>query len=514
MHSLGFSFTLLAVAFVTCLTSCGRSNSGEKSGASVKRLDDPVAVRRVEKFCGDCHPNPSPSSFPRDQWLSEIEQGYQFYRDSNRQDLEEPVLNDTLRYFQFSAPEKVKVPSASEIENFPTNVDFQASALIVSGDSTSLTSHILWDKENKSILFADMTTGKVRRFVPSMDLQKLSSKEQQKLSADTVIAEGKNSCRLQPCDWNADGKTDYLLGEIGSMSISDLKQGNVSLLIQNDDGSFRRVLLAENLARSFAATAFDYDEDGDLDILISEFGRHSAGVLSMLRNEGASQTDPKPEQFRYEVIDPRHGNLGVEIADINGDQKPDIVTGFGQEYETVEVFFNLGAGKYDRVELVRFPDPSYNSSSIRVADVNADGKPDIIHTCGDIFDSFVPKSFHGVRLIQQTQSGWQVRELGMLIGAMHSAMADFDLDGDLDIAAVGLFPIDDSSGISYDSVVWWEQKDGEFLRHKIERDHCYHATCEAADVNQDGRPDLIVGEWKDGDIAGSLRVFWNVSVKK
>ena len=97
----------------------------------------------------------------------------------------------------------------------------------------------------------------------------------------------------------------------------------------------------------------------------------------------------------------------------------------------------------------------------------------------------------------------------MLIGAMHSAIADYDQDGDLDIAAVGLFPNDYESGVSFDSVVWWEQKGKEFLRHSIERDHCYHAACEAADVNEDGRVDLIVGEWRADGVAGSLRVFWN-----
>jgi hypothetical protein len=36
-----------------------------------------------------------------------------------------------------------------------------------------------------------------------------------------------------------------------------------------------------------------------------------------------------------------------------------------------------------------------------------------------------------------------------------------------------------------------------------------HATCTAADVDRDGRIDLIVGEWADKDAKGALKVFWN-----
>ncbi len=361
-----------------------------------------------------------------------------------------------------------------------------------------------------------MTTGKFRRWLPSANqgFRNLKGNETILLGKETILAEGRNTCRAHALDWNQDGLTDYVLGELGSPNISDLRQGNISLLIQNPDGTFRRIVIRDELARSFEGIAFDYDEDGDLDILVAEFGRHKAGAFSILRNKWASSSDPSPDQFEYEILDPRHGLLGIKIADMDGDGKSDLVTAFGQEFETVEILYNKGKGIFKKVEITRFPDPSYNSSSIRVVDIDADGKLDVLHTCGDIFDSFVPKPFHGVRLLRQGSEEWDVIELGMLIGAMDCAVADFDGDGDLDIASVGLYPDESATTRSYDSVVWFEQTAGlKFLRHSVERDHCYHACCDAADVDNDGRVDLIVGLWKEGDTAGSLRVFWNTPAK-
>lgn len=508
-----FAFIALSLS----LTGCDSGTKSRDLAAHLQPLTDPKVIAQVERFCGDCHPNPSPASFPKEQWLFEVEQGYQFYRNSNRQDLDEPVMADALRYFQSQAPETVDIPSAEEFPTHESSVEFVPSALVLSGDSTSLTSQVFWDSQDQAILFSDMTSGKLRKWAPgsTAGFRQMQAHEKVTLPPETVLAEGKHSCRAHPVDWNRDGLTDYVLGEIGSMSISDLKLGNVSLLIQNSDHTFKRFVLKEELARSFEAVPFDYDEDGDLDILIAEFGRHEAGVLSMLRNMGASPTEPLADQFKYEVIDPRHGNLGIQIADMDGDGRLDLVTAYGQEYETVEILFNRGPGQYEQFEAIRFPDPSYNSSSIRIADVDGDGKLDVIHTCGDIFDSFVPKTFHGVRVLRQVQpKQFEVIELGMLIGAMDSAIADFDQDGDLDIAAVGLFPVDSVTKRSYDSVVWFEQVEGmKFLRHSVERDHCYHAACTAADVDHDGRVDLVVGEWKDADAAGSLRVFWNTQRK-
>ena len=90
-------------ALLICLSilanGCDRSEPEKPVTKQLEKLTDAVAIERVERFCGDCHPVPSPASFPRLKWPAEVERGYRFYYDSARTDLQEPVVSDTMRYF-------------------------------------------------------------------------------------------------------------------------------------------------------------------------------------------------------------------------------------------------------------------------------------------------------------------------------------------------------------------------------------------------------------------------------
>ncbi len=509
------SIAIILAGLSLAITGCGSSTKTVLH----EPLQDQVVSKnqlKIEQFCGNCHPFPSPSSFPKSNWPAEVERGFGFYTQSGRTDLEEPLVHETVQYFQRLAPEKLVVPSAETFAVFPSTVRFLPSPLMVSGDKVSLTADMKWDSTEQLLYFSDMANSKLRRWSMNEDqnFSDRSANEIITLRPENVLAEGNHLCRMTECDWNRDGLKDFMVAEIGSMLISDQKLGTVSVYLQQPNGKMERIVLASGLARPVEAVPWDYDEDGDLDVVIAEFGYNTEGCLSLLRNQLAGSSISRNESdFKHEVIDSRHGQLAVVLADMNGDSKLDIVTAIGQEYESVIIRYNEGGGKYRSELVMALPDPSYNTSSIQVCDLNGDGKLDILHTSGDIFDSFVPKKFHGVRWIQNLGEGrWETRDLGMLIGSMQTTTADFDQDGDLDIAAVGLFPASAtfSPDISYDSVVWWEQQaDLKFVRHSIERDHCLHSSCTSADIDGDGRVDLVVGEWAEGDVAASFRVFWN-----
>lgn len=494
---------------IIVLGGCHREGANYDSPSEKERTNQlatglsPETVSRIERFCGDCHPMPIPATFPKANWPEEVRQGFDFYMESNRNDLEEPIRHDVVKYFQHSAPERILVPRADEMKKEPSSIRFERGQGFGIADSPAATAHVVWNPMQKSVYFTDMRGSTFRVW----DASPLFPEANSWLN-DRIIATGAHFCRVHLCDWDRDGTQDYLLGELGSFPVGDHQKGRVSLLIGAPNGNVEKIILAENLGRVVEAKPFDYDDDGDTDVLVAEFGWRKTGSLKLLRNVGGTVRAP---MMQVEILDPKHGALGVEIADLDGDSKLDFVVAYGQEFETVEVYLNRSAGKFEHQVIMQLPDPSFNSSSIQVADLDQDGRLDIVHTCGDTMDALLPKPYHGLRWIRNLGNGeWENRELGLLVGALQSTVADFDGDGDLDIAAVGLFPMAylDGPG-AYDSICWWEQKRNlVFTRHSIERDNCAHATCTTGDVNGDGRIDLIVGDWL-GEDRSSFRVFLN-----
>lgn len=492
---------LVSLVFAGCpgesTTEMG-ANDGHKSGDSHRRasLSDET-IASVQRFCGDCHPLPSPATFPKDRWEEEVIQGYDFYIASGRTDLIEPSREDAIRYFRDLAPERLLVPraDAAAVESALPRFTLASSAFIETTQSASV-SHIVASVEAGCFYSADMEFGAVHRW-------KLN--EDGEWTAELIFS-GRHSCRLTPCDWNGDKIEDLLVGEIGSYGVGDHQNGRVSLLLGNAEGGFTHSVLADRLARVVEAQPMDFDGDGDTDVLVAEFGYLETGSLKLLRNNGVT------DDFSVEVLDARHGALGVRIADMDLDGLLDIVVCFGQEFETVEILFQVMPGEYRREVIYRLPGPSYNSSSFELADLDGDGLLDIVHTNGDTLDTFMAKPYYGVRLIRNAGEGvWVNQELGLLVGALHSVVCDFDGDGDLDIAAVAMYPgcLEDGPG-AYDSVCWWEQDSaGNFKKHSIERDSSHYACCAAIDIDSDGMPDLVSGVWGAKPPVSPLKTFIN-----
>lgn len=494
---------------VGCLdNSSSRSSSKQKEFKKSELPDE--TIQQIERFCSDCHAMPIPATFPKSRWPEEVRQGFDFYIESRRTDLQEPIRQDVVKYFQDAAPERVDVPRADQMPSEASPVHFQpAPDFRLSSDggenpsASPAIAQLIWNSEKRAVYYSDMREGTFRKWQPWP-----MSSEGHLSPNDTVLATGRHFCKATMCDWDKDGTSDFLIGEMGLFQVADHQLGRVTLLRGLSDGTFQSQVLADKLARVVQATPFDYDEDGDLDVLVAEFGWRKTGALKLLRNSGASGSTTS---LSVETLDPRHGILGVEVADMNRDGKLDIVACFGQEFESVEVYFNQGRGKYAHTIVHQLADPSYNASSFQVVDVDADGRRDIVHTCGDTMDAMIAKPYHGLRWIRNRPDGqWQNRELGLLVGALHSVTADFDGDGDLDIAAVGLFPDAHLAGKgAYDSICWWEQREQlQFVRHSIQRDTCSHAACAAADIDGDGRLDLIVGQWLAKNRT-AIRVFFN-----
>ncbi|MCB0521049.1 MAG: VCBS repeat-containing protein [Saprospiraceae bacterium] len=222
-----------------------------------------------------------------------------------------------------------------------------------------------------------------------------------------------------------------IVTSLGSFSPTDRPTGQVFFL-PKAPGS-QPVMLLDSLRRPVHTEVADLDGDGRFDLVTCEFAKWT-GCLSWWKNDGKGR-------FEKHVLRNMPGAIRSYARDLNGDGLTDLIALFGQGDEGIFAFYNKGDGVFSEEHLLRFP-PSYGSSFFTLFDYNGDGHDDIIYTCGDNAD-FPPiaKPYHGIR-IYQNDGNQHFEEVFFyhLQGAYGAIPADFDLDGDLDIAAISFFP--------------------------------------------------------------------------
>jgi hypothetical protein len=323
-------------------------------------------------------------------------------------------------------------------------------------------------------------------------------------------------CHIVRTDLDGNGQPDYVVADLGSYLPADHDRGRVLWLRQSppdgaaalEEAALDEVVLLDGVGRVADVQPADFDGDGDLDLIVAVFGWHTTGGIILLR-----QRDRRDDQLHFEpeVLDERPGAIHVPVADLNGDGRLDFVALISQEHESVEAFVNDSSGKFTRQVLFRAPDPAFGSSGIDLVDLNGDGRLDVLLTNGDTFDSPFLKPSHGVRWIENEGGSWREHLLASLPG-VHSARAgDLDLDGDLDVAASCFV---DPAALANQpeltrlaSLVWLEQHEGQFVRHEIAAGQCDFAAMELADVNGDGALDIVAGHFGNGETQPRSRPF-------
>jgi len=291
-----------------------------------------------------------------------------------------------------------------------------------------------------------------------------------------------------------------LLLESGILSPNDEPKGSLVRydFPGHDSLHFDRVLI-DSLFRPVFVESFDFDGDGRNEFVICEFG-DNRGRLALYRSDGS--------HYRRQVLDPGPGAIRLEIQDMTGDGHADIVALFAQGDERIVLFENDGKGNFTgpgRV-LARFP-PVYGSMSFSLHDFNGDGKPDILYVNGDNFDySRILKPYHGVRILENDgKNNFVERYFFPVYGAAQAVVADFDGDGDLDILTSSNFA--DSVRHPERGIVFLEN-----TGHYTFQPYAFSIASGGqwnlmamADLNKDGRPDVIIGAMNLGNIANLQR---------
>jgi FG-GAP-like repeat len=297
-------------------------------------------------------------------------------------------------------------------------------------------------------------------------------------------------------DLDGDGVKDLIVANLGSDHATDERVGSVVWLRGRPDGSFQPLTLAAGLGRVADVQAADFDGDGDLDLIVAEFGWLDVGAIRLLENR---TTDVDRPAFVLSTVDPRHGTIHVPVADLDEDGDPDFVALISQEHEAVVAFLNAGGRRFRPEVIYAAPHPAFGSSGIQLVDLDGDADLDVLMTNGDSLDSRMLRPYHGVQWLENRGSyPFRYHRLTSLHGAHRAVAGDLDGDGDRDIVAVTFLAGSHYEGLcrelGLDAVIILEQvAPGRFVRHGLETVTCDHPTCDLGDFDADGRVDLVTG---------------------
>ena len=199
------------------------------------------------------------------------------------------------------------------------------------------------------------------------------------------------------------------------------------------------------------------------------------------------------------------------IRDFNGDGLQDIIGLMGQAREGVFIYYNRGDGTFEESYVVQWP-PSYGAAHLSVVDFDGDGDLDLLTANGDNADyALTLKRYHGVRLyLNDGANRFAEAYFFPLNGAYKAQAADFDGDGDLDIAAIGFFA--DFADSPEEAFVYLENAGGmRFAPSTFDGSlKGRWLTMDVGDVDLDGDEDIVLGSFAMGwsNVSEELEASW------
>ena len=286
--------------------------------------------------------------------------------------------------------------------------------------------------------------------------------------------------------WVKKSPRGLYLACVGHFFPKEERRGQLILLEKSAAGFERKVLLS-GLPRPCHLDFADVNRDGNPDLVVSMFG-YLTGRFSWF--DGLEQSE-----LREHILFKRAGALASAAHDFDGDGLLDIAMLAGQETESLQIYYGDETGLGRRVKEVFRSPPSYGHTYFELADLNGDGRPDLVVCNGDNGDyESPPKPYHGIRLyLNDGKGAFTLARFLPLHGAFRALARDFDADGDLDLAAIGFYP--DYEENPRESFVYFENT-GDLRFKPFTFRECIAGrwlALDAGDVDGDGDLDIVLG---------------------